>query len=163
MNPGRAGLLALAVAAFLAVAPSPAGRTLRAASAGGAASFDPADLREWLSYIASDDLQGRAVFSSGLGLAASYLQQHLREWGVKPAGDNGSFLQTVRVLGVKATRHSTVTVTVAGERRTFTDGEAVRFQRNTGGKRTLTLDRVEFTGTASTCPESASRATVAVT
>ncbi len=133
MNPGRAGLLGLAVAAFLAVAPPQA---VRGASSGGAASFDPADLKEWLSYIASDDLQGRAVFSTGLGLAASYLQQHLREWGVKPAGDNGSYLQTVKVLGVKAARHSTVTVTVAGERRTFTDGEAVRFQRNTGGRQT---------------------------
>jgi len=143
VNPGRAGLLGLAVAAFLAVAPPQA---VRGASSGGPASFDPSDLKEWLSYIASDDLQGRAVFSTGLGLAASYLQQHLREWGVKPAGDNGSYLQTVKVLGVKAARHSTVTVTVGGDRRTFTDGEAVRFQRNTGGRQTVTLDRVEFAG-----------------
>jgi hypothetical protein len=143
VNPGRAGLLGLAVAAFLAVAPPQA---VRGASSGGAASFDPSDLKEWLSYIASDDLQGRAVFSAGLGLAAAYLQQHLREWGVKPAGDNGSYLQTVKVLGVKAARHSTVTVTVGGDRRTFTDGEAVRFQRNTGGRQTVTLDRVEFAG-----------------
>jgi hypothetical protein len=146
VNPGRAGLMALAVAAFLAVAPPQATRAALAASSGGPASFDPADLREWLSYIASDDLQGRAVFSTGLGLAAAYIQQHLREWGVKPAGDNGSYLQTVKVLGVKAARHSTVTVTVAGERRTFTDGDAVRFQRNTGGRQSLTLDRVEFAG-----------------
>jgi hypothetical protein len=143
VNPGRAGLLALAVAALLvAGAPQPLG----AASSGGAASFDPADLKEWLSYIASDDLQGRAVFSSGLGLAAAYLEQHLHEWGVRPAGDNGSYLQTVKVLGVKASRHSTVTVTVGGERRTFADGDGVRFQRNPGAKRALTVDRVEFTG-----------------
>jgi hypothetical protein len=140
MNHGRAGLSAVTLAVFLAVVPAPA------ASGGGAASFAPADLKEWLSYVASDDLQGRAVFSSGLGLAAAYLEQHLREWGVKPAGDNGGYLQTVKVLGVKATRHSTVTVTVAGERRTFADGDAVRFPRNAGGKQSLTLARVEFTG-----------------
>jgi hypothetical protein len=131
------------MAAFLAVAPPQA---VRAASSGGAASFDTADLKEWLSYIASDDLQGRAVFSTGLGLASSYLQQHLRQWGVKPGGDNGSYLQTVKVLGVKAARHSTVTVTINGERRTFTDGDAIRFQRNTGARQTVTLDRVEFAG-----------------
>ncbi len=136
----RAGLPALAAVAVLVVA------SAGAASRGGASSFDTRDLKEWLSYIASDDLQGRAVFSSGLGLAASYLEQHLREWGVKPAGDNGSYLQTVRVLGVKTTRHSTVTVEVAGERRTFADGEAVRFPPDAGGKQRLTLDRVEFTG-----------------
>jgi len=61
VNPGRAGLLGLAVAAFLAVAPPQA---VRGASSGGPASFDPSDLKEWLSYIASDDLQGRAVFST---------------------------------------------------------------------------------------------------
>jgi hypothetical protein len=140
VNLRRAGLPALALAAFLAVVPT------QAASSGGTASFDSRDLKEWLSYIASDDLQGRAVFSSGLGLAASYLEARLREWGVRPAGDNGSFLQTVKVLGVKAVRHSTVTVSVAGEHRTFADGDAVRFRRNTGGKQTLTLDHVEFTG-----------------
>jgi hypothetical protein len=140
VNPGRAGLRALAVAAFLAAVPA------GAASGGGTASFAPRDLREWLTYISSDDLQGRAVFSSGLGLAASYLEQHLREWGVRPAGDTGSYFQTVRVLGVKATRHSTVTVTVAGERRTFADPDGVRFPRNTGGKQSLTVNRVEFTG-----------------
>jgi len=144
VNRGRAGLTAVAVAALLVFGPFPAAR---AASSGGSASFDPADLRLWLSYIASDDLQGRAVFSAGLGLAASYIEQHLREWGVRPAGDNnGSYLQTVKVVGVKATRHSTVTVTVGAERRTFADGEAVRFLRNTGGRQTLTLDRVEFAG-----------------
>jgi hypothetical protein len=140
VKPGRAGLRALAVAAVLAAVPA------GAASDGGTASFAPRDLKEWLTYISSDDLQGRAVFSSGLGLAASYLEHHLREWGVRPAGDNGSYFQTVKVLGVKATRHSTVTVTVAGERRTFADGDGVRFPRNTGGKQSLTVDRVEFTG-----------------
>ena len=68
------------------------------------------DLREWLTYIASDELEGRAVFTTGFGLAAGYIEDHLHAWGVKPAGDHGSYLQTVRVLGVKTTSRSTVTV-----------------------------------------------------
>ena len=123
------------LAALLAVEPG------RAASQ-SASPFDVRDLREWLTYIASDELQGRATFSAGLGLAASYIEQHLREWGVKPGGDNGSYLQTVRVVGVKSTSHSTVTVDVGGERRTFA-GDAVRFPRNAGANQRLTLDRVE--------------------
>jgi hypothetical protein len=148
VNLRRKALLPLVAAAFLAVV------STQAASSGGTASFDARDLKEWLSYIASDDLQGRAVFSTGLGLAASYLEGHLREWGVKPAGDNGSYLQTVKVLGVKATRHSTLTVTVGGERRTFADGDGIRFPRNTGGKQSLTVDRVEFTGYGLDMPRS---------
>ena len=117
-----------------------------AAASSGAAAIKSADLKEWLTFIASDELEGRAVFTAGFGLAAAYVEDHLKAWGVKPAGDNGSYLQTVRVLGVKTTSHSTVTVTVNGQSRTFADGEGIAFPRNMGGKRRFTVDRVEFAG-----------------
>jgi hypothetical protein len=129
-----------ALAAIVVVA------TVQIRAAGGLASIRADDLKEWLSYIASDELQGRVVFSEGLGLAAGYIQSHLQGWGVKPGGDRGGYLQTVRVLGVKATSRSSVTVQVGGQTRTFKDGEGVRFPRNAGAKRTFTLDRVEFVG-----------------
>jgi hypothetical protein len=115
-------------------------------AAGGPASITSQELREWLSYIASDELEGRAVFSEGFGLAGGYIADHLRAWGVKPAGDQGMYLQAVRVLGVKTTSHATITVSVGGESKTFADGDGVTFPRNMGGKRTLTIDRVEFAG-----------------
>ena len=116
------------------------------AAGGGAAAIKSFDLRAWLAYISSDELEGRAVFTAGFGLAAAYIEDHLHAWGVKPAGDHGSYLQTVRVLGVKSTSHSTVSVTVNGETRTFADGEGITFPRNMGGKRRFTVDRVEFAG-----------------
>jgi len=51
---------------------------------GGLSSITPADLKEWLSYIASDQLEGRRVHTEGLGLAAAYIADHLSEWGVTP-------------------------------------------------------------------------------
>src|SRR5688500_7951079 len=77
-------------------------------SASGGDSISSTDLKTWLTYIASDELQGRATYSAGLGLAASYIERHLREWGVEPGGDTQkvgtpSFLQTVRVQGVRST------------------------------------------------------------
>jgi hypothetical protein len=123
-----------------------AGLVARAASDDGRASIRREDLKEWLTYIASDDLQGRAVFAAGLGLAAGYIVDHLRNWGVTPAGDSGSYLQTVRVLGIRAKSHSTVTVQIGNESRTFNDGDAITFPRNSGGKRHLTVNRVEFVG-----------------
>src|SRR5499427_4389101 len=104
------------------------------------------DLQKWLSYIASDELEGRATFSEGLGLAAAYLAEQLRSWGVKPGGDNGSYFQRVRVLGVKSTNRSTLTVAVNGQTRTFKDGEGISFPKNVGGKRSFTVDQVEFMG-----------------
>lgn len=115
-------------------------------AAGGRGSIASSDLKQWLTYIASDELEGRAVFSEGLGLAAGFISSHLQSWDIKPAGDHGTFIQTVRVLGVKSTSHSSVTVKIGDQRRTFNDGEGVTFPRNSGGKRTLTLDRVEFVG-----------------
>ena len=47
---------------------------------------------------------------------------------------------------MKATSRSTVTVQVGNETRTFKDGDGVTFPKYSGGKRTFTLDRVEFAG-----------------
>ena len=128
------------VAAVLAVT------VVSAIAAGGRDSITSRDLKEWLTYIASDDLEGRALYTTGVGLAAAYLEDHIHTWGLKPAGDHGSYLQTVRVLGVKSARHSTVTVEVAGESRTFNDGDGITFPPFVGGKRQVALDRVQFVG-----------------
>ena len=121
--------------------------TLSATTGGGIGSIRSDDLKEWLSHIASDELEGRALYSTGLGLAAAYVEQHLRGWGAKPAGDGGtSYLQTVRVLGVRTAGQSSVTVEVGGQFRTFVDGEGVTFPKQVGGRQRLTIDRVEFAG-----------------
>ena len=75
-------------------------------------SISQDDLRAWLTYIASDELQGRLVYTEGLGLAGAYIADHLKEWGVKPGGDRGSYFQEVRVLGVRTRSNSSVIVTV---------------------------------------------------
>ena len=103
------------------------------------------DLRQWLTYIASDDLQGRQVFTEGLALAGSYIADHLKEWGVRPGGDGGTYFQTVRVLGVRSRSNSALTVTVNGQSRTFKDGEGVTFPRNQGAKQTVAA-KLEFVG-----------------
>ena len=102
-----------------------------------APSISQDDLRTWLTYLASDELQGRQAYTEGLGLAGAYIARHLQEWGVKPGGDNGSYFQEVRVLGVRTRSNSSVTVTVNGQTRTFKDGEGVTFPRNQGAKQVV--------------------------
>ena len=110
----------------------PAGPQARSAS-----RIETDDLRQWLSYLASDELQGRQVYTEGLGLAGAYIADHLKLWGVKPLGDNGTYFQQVRALGIREQSRSTVTVTVDGRTRTFKDGEGVTFARNQGGRQSL--------------------------
>jgi hypothetical protein len=117
----------------------------------GAASITPDELKEWLSYIASDQLEGRRVYEEGLGLAAAYIADHLKAWGVKPAGDDGSYFQIVKVLGVNTKSNSSVTVSINGQTRTFKDGEGVTFSKNQGGKQTVT-GTAEFVGYGLTLP-----------
>lgn len=105
-----------------------------------------ADLKEWLAFIASDQLEGRQVYTEGLGLAAAYIAHHLAEWGVKPGGDNGTYFQSVKVTGVRTTSRSSVTVDVNGRTRTFTDGEGITFPRNMGGKQVVHGKQVLFAG-----------------
>ena len=91
--------------------------------------------------------QGRAVFTAGLGLAAAYISDHLRVWGVKPAWRSlASYLQTVRVLGVKSTSHSTRDRAGRQRQPHVRRRRGIVFPRNAGGKRRLTVDRVEFAG-----------------
>ena len=119
---------------------------------GGINSIQQEPLKEWLTYIASDELQGRATYSEGLGLAAGYISSHLAQWGVKPAGDNGTYLQVVRVLGVRTTSRATVTVEVNGQTRTFNDGDGITFPKSMGGKQTVVADQVQFAGYGLTLP-----------
>jgi hypothetical protein len=105
-----------------------------------------AEMKEWLTYLSSDELAGRQVFTEGYGLAAQYIADHLREWGVKPLGANGTYLQPVRLKGYKATRNSAVTLESNGQAQTFKHGDHVNFNANAGGKQTLTFESIEFLG-----------------
>jgi Peptidase family M28 len=143
----RAVIVSSVVLSLLTIAPA-----AQQSAKGGINSIQQEPLKEWLTYIASDELQGRATYSEGLGLAAGYISSHLAQWGVKPAGDNGTYLQVVKVLGVRATSRATVTVEVNGQSRTFNDGEGITFPKNMGGKQTIVADQVQFAGYGLTLP-----------
>jgi hypothetical protein len=134
--------LALAATAFATILTV----SLGAQNSRGAASIQPGALKEWLTYIASDELEGRRVYTEGLGLAAAYIADHLKEWGLKPGGDDGSYFQTVKVRGVRTTSRSSITVTVNGQSRTFKDGEGIVFPRNMGGQQTIDGSDIVFVG-----------------
>ena len=135
MRPSRLLVVAAFTMAMWLAAPGAAQR----------GQFSPDEMKGWLTYIASDSLQGRQLFTEGLGLAGAYIADHLKAWGVTPAGDNGSYFQTVKILGMRVRSNSSITVTAHGETRTFKDGEGVTFPRNQGGRQTIAAP-VEFVG-----------------
>lgn len=50
-------------------------------------------LKDYLYFVASDEMGGRNTPSRGLDITAKFLALNLKRWGFKPAGDNGTFFQ----------------------------------------------------------------------
>jgi len=64
-------------------------------------SLDPEKIRAHVSYLASDELEGRGMNQKGGDLAAQYIADQFRSYGLKPAGDNGTYFQQVPMVGVQ--------------------------------------------------------------
>jgi hypothetical protein len=52
-------------------------------------------IKDYLTFIASDEMEGRDTPSRGLDTTAKFLALNLARWGLKPAGDTGSFFQRI--------------------------------------------------------------------
>ncbi len=65
------------------------------ASERGADNITAAQLRDYLSFIASDELEGRDTPSRGLDTAAKFIAMSMSRWGLKPAGDDGTYFQKI--------------------------------------------------------------------
>lgn len=61
----------------------------------GADKITASQLRDYLTFISSDSLEGRDTPSRGLDIAAQFLALNLSRWGFKPAGDAGSYFQKI--------------------------------------------------------------------
>jgi Zn-dependent M28 family amino/carboxypeptidase len=61
-------------------------------------------IRSDVGYLADDKLEGRETGTRGYDLAADYVAKRFNDIGLKPAGENGGFFQTVPLL--KATREA---------------------------------------------------------
>src|SRR5689334_6189326 len=60
-------------------------------------SISASQLRNYLTFIASDEMEGRDTPSRGLDTTAKFIAMNLANWGFKPAGDNGSFFQRIEL------------------------------------------------------------------
>src|SRR4051812_23008460 len=61
----------------------------------GGETITAAQMRTYLSFIASDEMEGRDTPSRGLDTVAKFIGLNLERWGFKPAGDDGTFFQKI--------------------------------------------------------------------
>ena len=63
-----------------------------------AENITAAQLKDYLYYVASDEMEGRDTPSRGLDATAKFMGTLLSRWGFKPAGDDGTFYQKMALL-----------------------------------------------------------------
>src|SRR5450755_658799 len=63
-------------------------------------SIDAERIRAHVRFLADDLLEGRGTGARGGDIAANYIAAQFALDGLKPAGDNGSYLQKVEFTGV---------------------------------------------------------------
>src|SRR5215831_19146510 len=90
----------------LAQSPSPAARTAPAIARPSSAAFaametiSPDRIRAHVRFLSHDLLEGRGTGQRGGDLAAEYIATQFAEHGLKPAGDHGTFMQKVPLVGI---------------------------------------------------------------
>ena len=52
-------------------------------------------LSDYLYFVASDEMEGRDTPSRGLDTVAKFIAMNLSKWGLKPAGDDGTYFQKI--------------------------------------------------------------------
>jgi hypothetical protein len=102
----RSKLLSLWLILLLVVTWSPAALTQTAHAPATAPPLPKAELKaaekitaatlsERLHFVASDAMQGRDTPSPGLDETAKFIADNLKRWGIKPAGDDGTYFQRI--------------------------------------------------------------------
>ena len=79
-----------------------------------AENITAAQLKDYLYFVASDEMEGRDTPSRGLDTTAKFIGMMLSRWGFKPAGDDGTFYQKMALLREMPNTQSS-SLTVGGE------------------------------------------------
>jgi Zn-dependent M28 family amino/carboxypeptidase len=89
-----------ASAAYAQQSTVPAVPGLPPAARAAAQSINPANISAQVRFLSSDLLEGRGPGTRGDKLAADYIATQFELYGLKPAGDNGTYFQKVPLLAV---------------------------------------------------------------
>ncbi len=73
-------------------------------------AIDPAKIRAHVRFLSHDLLEGRGTGARGGNIAAEYLATQFALLGLKPAGDNGNYLQKVPMVAITTQPQTTFAI-----------------------------------------------------
>jgi Zn-dependent M28 family amino/carboxypeptidase len=74
-----------------------------------APKIDPERMHDTVKFLSSDELEGRGTGQKGGDMAANWIAEKFKAYGLKPAGENGTYFQDVPMVGVRALPATTFT------------------------------------------------------
>jgi hypothetical protein len=119
-------LVRVAFIALLAVAlcvPLLAQAKKGAAPAGTPIKVDGRIIKNYIEFMAADDKQGRRSLTPGFEATAQWAANKFKEWGVKPAGDKGTYFQDVPIVQTGSFATGVPELTVDGRAFYVKDGD----------------------------------------
>lgn len=102
--------LLLAATAFAQSAAPATARAISAAEQQLVDSLSIASIKEIVNALAAEDMQGRGTAQPGGDKAAAYLADRFAKLGLKPLGNNNSYLQPIKFRETQFLPQTTVTV-----------------------------------------------------
>ena len=119
---------------------------------------DPAQsadrVRAHVEFLASDLLEGREPGSKGYDIAANYVASQFAQLGLKPAGQDGTYFQTVPLVAFRpADQGAYVVRTEDGAATPLVFGEDVLIGRNAGPRNHKVSAPLVFAGWGVVAPE----------
>lgn len=98
---------AIAVLVFLTMSVLAVPNDLPSAAQQAMNSIDSEKIRATVKYLSDDYFQGRGTGQKGGDMAADWIAEQLKTYGVQPAGDNGSYFQDVKFYGITTDQQKT--------------------------------------------------------
>ena len=78
-------------------------------------AIDPQRIRAHVKFLSSDLLEGRGTGQRGGDIAAEYMATVFESYGLKPAGDNGTYMQKVPMVGINTDPATSLYLLQAGK------------------------------------------------
>ncbi|WP_210486011.1 M28 family peptidase [Rufibacter aurantiacus] len=113
----------------------------------------PEAIKAHIKYLADDKLQGRLPGTPGYQMAVDYVVRQFKNLGIQPGGENGTYLQTVRLRKAFTGKDATLAFTTNQGTKTLISGVDFTIYPNPQNP-TVTLDApLAFAGYGITAPE----------
>jgi Zn-dependent M28 family amino/carboxypeptidase len=109
-------------------------------------------IRADIKYLASDELQGRGIGTRGEELAVNFIAREFEKGGLKPAGERGSYFQSVPLVMVTTGPEATLAIVQGDETTPLVLGEEFAGQSKTQETEDFDAEAL-FLGHGITAPE----------